>query len=377
MAAALREWRLRGVVAAGAGRGRDRGGSADRRGISPVDFGLARAGGRGDCRRGAARLAFRAGVDRDVLDGLLGLAEAGEACPAGPRRGTRRRSARGSCGGFARVAPAPGDDERDDEEQHDRRRDGDADDLHCRHVCHILTRFARFAARYSFARRGAFPCGRHGYNGRVIVPRDTQRRPRRPRGARVPGSPGLRGPHARPRHRLRRDDDAARWRCGGRWRSASTRSRSKRSRRAPRRAARRARPCSAPPTAQPVEAVLMTYAQPRHRLRLDAGRLRRRVRVLRLRAPRPAPRPDGRGDGRPGAALRARAARRGPARHQRRLHGHGRAVPQLRRDAARLPAAQRRGGLRPRGAGDLGVDGGRGARASTGSPRNRCSSTSP
>ena len=31
----------------------------------------------------------------------------------------------------------------------------------------------------------------------------------------------------------------------------------------------------------------------------------------------------------------------GRARHQRRVHGHGRAVPQLRRDAARLPPAQR------------------------------------
>ncbi len=47
----------------------------------------------------------------------------------------------------------------------------------------------------------------------------------------------------------------------------------------------------------------------------------------------------GRGDGRPGAALRPRAARRRAEGHQRGLHGHGGAVPQLRRDAARLPPA--------------------------------------
>ncbi len=47
---------------------------------------------------------------------------------------------------------------------------------------------------------------------------------------------------------------------------------------------------------------------------------------------------------------------RGPPRHQRRDDGHGRAVPQLRRGARRLPHAERSPGLRPRRAPDRDLD---------------------
>ena len=54
----------------------------------------------------------------------------------------------------------------------------------------------------------------------------------------------------------------------------------------------------------PVEAVLMTYAASGHGVRLEPGRVCRRVSLLRLRTPWAASRPDRRGDRRPGPRRR-------------------------------------------------------------------------
>ena len=117
--------------------------------------------------------------------------------------------------------------------------------------------------------------------------------------------------------------------------------------------------------------------RPGHRLRLHPGRLRRRLRVLRVRA----------AWGCAGTSRRRRwstrcstsracSATRGTTpRDQRRLHGHGRAVPQLRPDPARLPPAQRPQGVRAGGARRSRSPPSESCRASTGSPRSRCSST--
>ena len=87
----------------------------------------------------------------------------------------------------------------------------------------------------------------------------------------------------------------------------------------------------------PVEAVLMRYRDGRRSLCLSTPvRLPAHVHVLRHGSDDVRPQPDGVGDARPGAPLPPRRGRR-----PRRVHGDGRAVPELRRGDRRRPPPAR------------------------------------
>ena len=116
-----------------------------------------------------------------------------------------------------------------------------------------------------------------------------------------------------------------------------------------------------------VESVLMRYPDADHRVRLEPGRLRHGLPVLRDRPGRPDPQPVDRRDRRPGRR-RGRAPRAsvlgGPAAVQRGVHGHGRAARELRAAGRRAAPADRSraGRARSVAARDHRVDGRAGAR---------------